>query len=46
MLLISDGFLGNIGLKNAAERDLVYVNGWSVPAQIQMHTIRKVSTAY
>jgi len=46
MLLISNRFFGNIGLKNAAERDLVHVNGSSVPAQIQMHTIRKVSTAY
>ena len=33
MLLISNRFLGNIGLKNIAERDLVYVNGLSVPAQ-------------
>lgn len=44
-LLISNRFLGDIGLKNAAERDLVHVNGSSVPVQIQMHTIRKVSTA-
>ena len=33
MLLISNRFFGNIGLKNAAERDLVHVNGSSVPAQ-------------
>ena len=46
MLLISNRFLGNIGLKNIAERDLVYVNGLSVPAQnTNGHTIRKVSTA-
>lgn len=37
--------ISNIGLKNAGERDLVHVNGSSVPVQIQMHTIRKVSTA-